>query len=98
MLNFITILYIYSTYGLWNVSELVSETSRGLQHFIYKFGGNLDDKYDGMNSSPGYFGFGEFMLAGCLIQLLILLTCTILKIYYGGVFKYDYSLSHSELK
>lgn len=84
LFNFITLLYIYSTYGLYNVSELASESGRALQHFIYKFGEDLPEKYSGTKTSAGYFGFGGFVLAGCIIQLVILAICVMVKIFYGG--------------
>ena len=69
------------------MSELASETARGLQHFIYKFGEELPEKYIGTTSSPGYFGFGGFVLAGCLIQVVVLFVCIIIKIIFGGASK-----------
>lgn len=84
LLNFISLLYIYSTYGLYNISELSSESARALQHFIYQFGENLPDKYSGTKTSAGYFGFGGFILAGCIIQLIILAICVLVKIFFGG--------------
>lgn len=84
LLNFITLLYIYVTYGLYGVSELSSEAGRALQHFVYKFGEELPQQYAGTNTSAGYFGFGGFILAGCVIQLLILSICIVIKTLHSG--------------
>lgn len=82
--NFLTWLYIYSTYGLFKVSELSPDAARGLQFFIYKFGEELPAQYAGVKTSAGYFGFGSFIISGCIIQLLILIVCIAIKTYYGG--------------
>jgi hypothetical protein len=37
-----------------------------------------------MNTNAGYFGFGAFVLAGCIIQLTIIAVCIVIKTIYGG--------------
>lgn len=49
LLNFLTLLYIYGTYGLYNVLELSSGSARALQHFIYPFGEALPEGNSGAN-------------------------------------------------
>ena len=66
------------------MSELSSNAAIGLQHFIYKFGLDLPTQYAGVNTSAGYYGFGSFILAGCIIQLVILAVLIMVKTYFGG--------------
>lgn len=39
------------------------------------------------STNVGYYGFGAFILSGCIVQIVVVALCVGIMMYYGGISK-----------
>jgi hypothetical protein len=77
--NSITIFYILTALGLYNVSLLSYEASRALQPFIYPFGSLLADT----TTNFYYFSYTSNFFSSTIIQALVIVTTFLLSVLFS---------------
>lgn len=75
--NSLTILYILTALGLYNISLLSYESSRALQPFIYQFGSALADS----TTNFYYFNYTSNFFSSTIVQVLVIAATYILSAY-----------------
>lgn len=76
-MNGVTILYIIGV-AAYGITSLSGDAVKGLQPFIYPFGLALSDT----TSAFYYFNYTQLMLSGCIVQIVIILICFLLRIFF----------------
>ena len=79
-LQAITILYILTGIGIYNVTLVSYQASKGLQPFIYPFGQTFED----IDTNFYYFDYRANFFSSAIVQVVVILGCILASLFKGS--------------